>query len=248
MKIKETTNVELKKRLVKSLLTGLVFAIAIIIAFKWASSGEKIDGISQPLRQSLDLNSKFGGAIYSDSNQSPPKTAPNRFPRTNGDIGLTSALDLENYRVSVESGVTKLSLKLDEIKSIPFSEAATDFKCIEGWTEVFHYSGVRFSDFMKKFNVGLHEDGTPYRFVGLETPDGEYYVSLDIKSIMHSQSILAFEMNGMPLRPQNGAPIRLIIPNKYGIKSLKRIGRIEFSDIRPPDYWHQRGYDWFAGL
>jgi DMSO/TMAO reductase YedYZ molybdopterin-dependent catalytic subunit len=55
-------------------------------------------------------------------------------------------------------------------------------------------------------------------------------------------------MNGRPLLPQDGAPLRLMIPVKYGIKSIKRIGKLWFSDTRPPDYWAERGYDWFAGL
>jgi DMSO/TMAO reductase YedYZ molybdopterin-dependent catalytic subunit len=55
-------------------------------------------------------------------------------------------------------------------------------------------------------------------------------------------------MNGMPLSQENGSPLRLFIPVKYGIKSLKQIGKIYFSDERPPDYWAERGYDWYAGL
>jgi DMSO/TMAO reductase YedYZ molybdopterin-dependent catalytic subunit len=55
-------------------------------------------------------------------------------------------------------------------------------------------------------------------------------------------------MNGKPLGDKNGAPLRLIVPVKYGIKSLKRIGKIFFSDTRPKDYWAEQGYDWFSGL
>ena len=90
------------------------------------------------------------------------------------------------------------------------------------------------------------EDLFPY--VGLETPDGEYYVSVDMESMLHPQTLLADRMNGEPLRPDHGAPLRLIIPVKYGIKSLKRIGTLFFSETRPPDYWAEQGYDWFSGL
>ena len=65
---------------------------------------------------------------------------------------------------------------------------------------------------------------------------------------MHPQTLLAFEMNGENLRLKNGAPLRLVIPVKYGIKNIKRIGKIFFSDQRPPDYWAEQGYDWYAGL
>jgi DMSO/TMAO reductase YedYZ molybdopterin-dependent catalytic subunit len=49
------------------------------------------------------------------------------------------------------------------------------------------------------------------------------------------------------LTPDHGAPLRLVIPVKYGIKSLKQIGAIRFTDRRPADYWAERGYDWYAG-
>jgi DMSO/TMAO reductase YedYZ molybdopterin-dependent catalytic subunit len=55
-------------------------------------------------------------------------------------------------------------------------------------------------------------------------------------------------MNGKPLPYDQGAPLRLIVPTKYGIKSLKRIGVIFFSDKRPADYWYEQGYDYDAAL
>jgi DMSO/TMAO reductase YedYZ molybdopterin-dependent catalytic subunit len=60
--------------------------------------------------------------------------------------------------------------------------------------------------------------------------------------------ILAYEMNAKPLMPKHGEPLRLIIPVKYGIKNLKRIGSITFNDQRPPDYWAEQGYDYYSGL
>jgi DMSO/TMAO reductase YedYZ molybdopterin-dependent catalytic subunit len=54
-------------------------------------------------------------------------------------------------------------------------------------------------------------------------------------------------MNGQPLTPAHGAPLRLVITVKYGIKGIKRIGRIRFMDQRPADYWAERGYDWYSG-
>jgi DMSO/TMAO reductase YedYZ molybdopterin-dependent catalytic subunit len=60
--------------------------------------------------------------------------------------------------------------------------------------------------------------------------------------------MLAYEMNGEPLTADHGAPLRLVIPVKYGLKWLKRVGTIRFSDVRLDDFWTQRGYDWFSGL
>jgi DMSO/TMAO reductase YedYZ molybdopterin-dependent catalytic subunit len=65
---------------------------------------------------------------------------------------------------------------------------------------------------------------------------------------MHPQTLLAYELNGQPLTSDHGAPLRLIIPVKYGIKNIKRIGSIAFTNDRPEDYWAKEGYDWYAGL
>ena len=86
-----------------------------------------------------------------------------------------------------------------------------------------------------------------FRYVMLSTPDGAYYVGLDIESALHPQTLLCYEMNGQPLTRGHGAPLRLAIPVKYGIKNIKRIGTIRFTDERPADYWAERGYDWYAG-
>ena len=47
--------------------------------------------------------------------------------------------------------------------------------------------------------------------------------------------------------PPSTVPLRLVIPVKYGIKNIKRIGTIRFTGRRPPDYWAEQGYDWYAG-
>jgi DMSO/TMAO reductase YedYZ molybdopterin-dependent catalytic subunit len=67
-------------------------------------------------------------------------------------------------------------------------------------------------------------------------------------SAMHPQTLLCYEMNGQPLPLANGYPLRLIIPVKYGVKHLKRIGSLVFSNERPPDYWAEQGYDYYTGL
>ena len=84
-------------------------------------------------------------------------------------------------------------------------------------------------------------------YSGLITPDKGYYVGIDMPSLMHPQTLLCYEMNGQSLPLNQGYPLRLIIPVKYGIKHLKRIGSIYFSNSRPRDYWAEAGYDYYAG-
>lgn len=126
---------------------------------------------------------------------------------------------------------------------MPFEELTVEHKCIEGWSEIVTWGGTKFANF-----AALYPDAVEATFVNMSTPDGDYYVSLDRDSILHPQTLLAWELNGDPLTQLHGAPIRLATPLKYGIKQIKRIGRLEFSNTRGPDYWTERGYDWYAGL
>jgi DMSO/TMAO reductase YedYZ molybdopterin-dependent catalytic subunit len=205
-------------------------------------------GTPSTLRRSFMFNESLWTALTTPSRLSVKKPKASGEPRVNGDIGLTSSVNLQDYSVEIESGNQEMSLPLAAFKVLPKSDYATDFRCIEGWSEEVHYSGTRFSDFLKYYDLGKKADGRYYAYVGLETPDHKYYVSIDMESMLHEQTVLAYQMNGQELSLENGAPIRLIIPVKYGIKSLKRIGKIYFSDERPPDYWAERGYDWYSGL
>jgi len=115
---------------------------------------------------------------------------------------------------------------------------------------------ARFTDFMKAypprtrsgdpFSLDLPEDLPPY--VSMAMPDGGYYVGLDMESMLHSQTLLCYERNGAPLSQEHGAPLRLVIPVKYGVKNIKRIVSTWYSTLRPADYWAERGYDWYVGL
>jgi DMSO/TMAO reductase YedYZ molybdopterin-dependent catalytic subunit len=167
--------------------------------------------------------------------------------RVNGKVGLADEIATD-YKVKVESGEKKFEVSMDDIKALPKQEIIFEFKCIEGWSQVQHWAGVRFIDFMNYYKIGQKDAENLFDYVGMETPDGKYYVGIDTPSAVHPQTILAYEMNGKPLEAMHGSPLRLIIPVKYGYKSLKKIGVIKFSDTRPKDYWVLFGYDFFAGL
>ncbi|MEP6788799.1 MAG: molybdopterin-dependent oxidoreductase, partial [Acidobacteriota bacterium] len=172
-------------------------------------------------------------------------TIPARF---NGAAGLETEIALADWSLNVIGLKQNLVLTLDDIKRLPRTEMITEFKCIEGWSTIVHWAGVRFSDFVEHYAPELKPQDLP-RYVSMTTPDEKYFVAWDIESILHPQTLLAYEMNGEPLTNEHGAPLRLASPTKYGIKQIKRIGRIEFTAERPRDFWAdpQYGYDWYAG-
>jgi hypothetical protein len=156
-----------------------------------------------------------------------------------------------------DNGEGVLLLTLEDIKALPRVEMVTELDCIEGWSVVVQWAGARLVDFTATYPPATRTGRAPdvrrrpqdlVQYVALATPDGNYYVGLDMPSALHPQTLLCYEMNGAPLTLPHGAPLRLVLPVKYGIKHIKRIGTIRFTDTRPPDYWAERGYDWYAGL
>ena len=247
----------LKERTIRS-FAGLLALFVLMAGFwHWSRTREDDQGIPWPFRKGLEFTDRVGRSLFRTSHvaASPPSPARGAKPRVNGDLGLGGSVDANTWRMSVETDAgdekdeRPIELSLADFKTLPRTASSADFFCIEGWKDTFAYSGVKFSDFLKRYHLGKKPGtDTYYAYVGLETPDGGYYVSIDMESMLHPQTLLADEMNGAPLSLENGAPLRLVIPVKYGIKSLKRIGKIVFSDTRPADYWAEQGYDWFAGL
>jgi Oxidoreductase molybdopterin binding domain len=244
---------QIKRRKFFSFAAFGVLGSAGILGYKWYRSlPETANGLSALTRKVLSFNEKINAAFFKEHHlvKTFPRAAAAPEPRVNGDIGVDTEIDENEWLLQVMNPTTNkaFNITIDQIKALPKTEITFDFKCIEGWTEVVNYGGAKLSDFMAKFNFGLKNETEFYKYLGMETPDGNYYVGLDMKSALHPQTILCYEMNGAALPADHGAPLRLIIPVKYGVKNLKRIGKIFVSDNRPADYWHEAGYDYDAAL
>jgi DMSO/TMAO reductase YedYZ molybdopterin-dependent catalytic subunit len=255
----EEAKKQMSARSRRTFITGGAAAIIGILGWRWMSDETKT-GL---YKRAFELNERVSQIFYSPRQlapQFPPErvTKPERY---NGGEGLEGEVAMADWRLSVGglAGRTDdLILTFDDIKRLPRTEMTTEFKCIEGWSTIVHWAGVRFSDFAAAY-APKNRDGSKgdvvnspeqlMRYVYLETPDQKYFVGWDIQSILHPQTLLAYEMNGEPLRMEHGAPLRIASPTKYGTKQIKRIGRIEFTDERPRDFWAQPeyGYDWYSG-
>ena len=205
-------------------------------------------GVRVPLRSVLNQNEGLGRKVFSNKHlvKTYPKEMAAKVVRHNSDIGSGGLIDTTTWSLKVKKQTGEiLNISMDEIRKLPKTEIVYDFKCVEGWDQISYWGGVKFSDFISHFQL---ENEIRSQYVSLETPDAAYYVGVDMPSAMHPQTLLAYEVNEQALPPQHGAPLRLIIPVKYGIKNLKRIGTISFSDSRPPDYWAERGYSHYDGI
>jgi DMSO/TMAO reductase YedYZ molybdopterin-dependent catalytic subunit len=263
----EAVRRELRRRTRRGFLAGGLAAAAGAAGFVLVYNAQKEDEIPWPLRRLLGFNERVGAAAFRRSRLAPEFPAGRAVePRVNGVIGLAEGYDAASWRLTVERpGADPLRVTLHEIRALPRTESVTELKCIEGWSEVVRWAGVSLLDFAARYRLGTRSgaapdpDGNPgdlLPYVALATPgtpgaddprERRYHVGLDAASAFHPQTLLCYEMNGEPLAPDHGAPLRLVIPVKYGIKSIKRVATVRFGVERPADYWAERGYDWYAG-
>jgi hypothetical protein len=245
----------------RSFVTGAVAAMAGLGAWRWLTTATPEDGVPWALRRVLRFNERLAAGLGAPHGLAKTFPAENlRGPaRTNGLIGLDGDADgaVWQLRVQHEGRGREQTIRLRDVRALPRFDVGSELKCVEGWSQVMHFGGVRFLDFVTRFGLGTHSGraadpaGNPndlYRYVYLATPDEDYYVGLDMASALHPQTLLCDTINWRPLTREHGAPLRLYLPVKYGYKSLKRIGLIRFQDERPADFWAGRGYDWYAGL
>jgi sulfoxide reductase catalytic subunit YedY len=174
---------------------------------------------------------------------------------------------VENFTISpwtVEvTGLVKKPkiFDIDEIKKMmPLEERLYRFRCVEAWAMAVPWMGFRFSELIKK--VEPKPAATHVRFVSIlrpsEAPNQKlgnypwpYREGLTIDEAMNELTFIATGLYGKPLAKQNGAPIRLVTPWKYGFKSIKSIVRIEFTNEQPSTFWNYmapREYDFWANV
>lgn len=211
------------------------------------------DGAKAAFRRVFDVNETVARRVFFSTEhraQEFPRSAA-RKPRNNY-RGATPIIDPAAWRLRVEGvsegGRQPVVLTLADIRTLPEVSQTTELKCIEGWSTVVNWTGVRLLDFIQRYPA---PPGTPYVSMRSEPPGWEddwYYVGLDIESCLHPQALLAYAMNDEALTPEHGAPLRLVMPHKYGIKNIKLITSIAYSAARPADFWAEQGYDWYAGL
>lgn len=148
------------------------------------------------------------------------------------------------WRLEVSGAVRKpLSLTLEDLQQLPRRTQRVNHYCVEGWTAVAVWSGVRVSDIAKAAQITDDAD-----YVDFQSFDSDYHESWDIDSALHPQTLIAYGMDGHFLGADHGAPARLHSPVKLGYKSTKYLTRVVFMPRRNGGYWSDKGYEWYAGV
>lgn len=192
-----------------------------------------------------------------------PPSQISAHPRPNGTTDPTNtqyqklaADHFADWHLTVDGLVAKpLKLSLADLKSLPSQTQITRHDCVEGWSYIAQWTGVRLSDVL---NQVVPADNA--RYVVFHCADNfnngpdKYYESIDLATAHHPQTLLAYGLNDDQLPIANGAPLRLRAEGQLGYKMAKYITRIElvehFADIQGGHggYWEDRGYYWWAGI
>ena len=135
----------------------------------------------------------------------------------------------------------------DIVKPETLEQRIYRFRCVEAWSMVIPWVGFELADLLKR--VGVQPSAKYVAFTTLYRPsqmpgqkqggiDWPYIEGLRLDEAMNPLTILATGLYDEPMPNQNGAPIRLIVPWKYGFKSIKSIVKIELTDKQPPTTWN----------
>jgi len=178
---------------------------------------------------------------------------------------MAHTLNTNGWKIFVDGLVEKpLELDFDDlIKKFTLEERIYRFRCVEGWSMVVPWIGIRLKDFIKyvkplskakyiQFETLLDEDMFPDQGRGVfSTISYPYIEGLRIDEAINDLTILAVGLYGSSMPKQNGAPIRLIVPWKYGFKSIKSIANISFTEKQPLNSWQKenpREYGFYANV
>jgi DMSO/TMAO reductase YedYZ molybdopterin-dependent catalytic subunit len=207
------------------------------------------------LNRSLRIDDDVAEALYSRNRLVPTYTKSQITPLKNNYNGATPDPSyIPEWRLTVDGLASGLSVSLNIrnlLASFQVHEQITRLVCVEGWSAIAWWAGLRFDDLLRAYlpmsqakwariesSVNLGPRGNP----------DPYFTSLDLSTAGHPQTLLATHLNGKPLTVEHGAPLRLLVPVKLGLKNIKAITRITYTKDEPTDYWAKRGYSHYDGI
>ena len=153
------------------------------------------------------------------------------------------AVDGASYRLELGGLIRdRKPWTLAELYALPEESQITRHICVEGWSAIGKWGGVRFRHFLERVGADLTA-----RYVGFKCAD-DYYTSIDMPTALHPQTLLTFKFGDQILPRSYGFPMKLRMPTKLGFKNPKHITALFVTNDDPGGYWEDQGYNWFSGL
>jgi len=204
------------------------------------------DSAEHALMKVSRLNDRVQGWLFDPNKLAPtyPESMITRpFPfNAYYDEDEVPEVDAASYRLELGGLVAdRRAWTLPELRALPQTDQVTRHICVEGWSAIGKWGGVRFSDFLAR--VGAD---TSAKYIGFKCAD-DYYTSIDMPTALHAQTLLTLTYDGQQLPPRYGFPMKLRMPTKLGYKNPKHIQAIFVTNTYPGGYWEDQGYNWFGG-
>jgi DMSO/TMAO reductase YedYZ molybdopterin-dependent catalytic subunit len=151
-------------------------------------------------------------------------------------------VDGGSYKLEISGLVReKKAWSLPELYALPQVSQITRHICVEGWSAIGKWNGVRFSDFLQRIGAD-----TTARYIGFKCADN-YYTSIDMPTALHPQTLLTLGFGDKILPREYGFPMKLRMPTKLGFKNPKHITAMFVTNEYPGGYWEDKGYNWYSG-
>ncbi len=204
------------------------------------------DSVGTALTRISRMNDRVQGWLF-DPNRLAPTYPDSMITRPfpfNAFYGEDEIPEVEesDYRLEVTGMVAdKRKWSLAELRAMPQVDQVTRHICVEGWSAIGKWGGVRFGDFLRRVGADLSA-----QYVGFKCAD-DYFTSIDMPTELHAQTLLTLTYDGQPLPPKYGFPMKLRMPTKLGYKNPKHIQAIFVTNMYPGGYWEDQGYNWFGG-
>ena len=203
------------------------------------------DSIEKALMVMSRFNDRVQGWLFDPNKMAPTYsedmlTNPSPFNAYYGEDEIRPSP--EHFKLKVSGLVQdKKDWTLAELHAMPQSSQITRHICVEGWSAIGKWGGVRFSDFLKRIGADTNAS-----FVGFRCHD-DYYTSIDMPTAMHAQTLLTLTFADEVLPPKYGYLMKLRMPTKLGYKNPKYIQEIFVTNVNPGGYWEDQGYNCFGG-
>ena len=148
-------------------------------------------------------------------------------------------IKLPDWNLTVDGLVEKpITINLEQLKALPGQSQRKNFVCVTGWA----VKNVGWKGINLKTVIDLVKPKPQARFITFHSAELPYFDSLSVSQAVENGVILAYEMNGQPLSPEQGWPLRLLVPPMYGYKSVKWLVRMEFTEQPAIGFWEKAGY------
>jgi DMSO/TMAO reductase YedYZ molybdopterin-dependent catalytic subunit len=155
-------------------------------------------------------------------------------------------VDKEDYMLEVGGLVEKMdSWTLDQLYALPQESQITRHICVEGWSAIGKWTGVRFSEFLRR--IGADTSAKYVWFRCAEAAGAVYSTSIDMATALHPQTQMTFKFADEILPRKYGFPMKIRIPTKLGFKNPKHVMEMAVINNYNPGYWEEQGYNWFSG-